>query len=231
METAGNLLVLQCGEATPVCNSALAGAINEALNHESIEEIYGGLGGYSALLNEDFIDLASESQQAVRALAFTPGAVLGSMSTSLSKEQDLERAVQVLEAHNIRFLLVIGDEHALEASHQLSQFVRGKNYDLKVVVVPQSCYNEIPVTDHSLGFGSAVKHLTTVVREVSECFSAPRSGKRVVVIEVDNWRSGWLQQGQLWPKSAISQRQHLILFICLKQAFLSINLMQMFKAF
>ena len=65
-ELIGNVLVAQSGGPTAVINASLAGVITEALNHDCIEEIYGGLNGIEGILNEQIIDLAQESQQTVR---------------------------------------------------------------------------------------------------------------------------------------------------------------------
>ena len=51
-ELIGNVLVAQSGGPTAVINASLAGVITEALNHECIEEIYGGLNGIEGILNE-----------------------------------------------------------------------------------------------------------------------------------------------------------------------------------
>ena len=49
-ELEGNVLVAQSGGPTAVINSSLAGVINEALNHEAVEEIYGSLNGILGVL-------------------------------------------------------------------------------------------------------------------------------------------------------------------------------------
>ncbi|MES1168019.1 MAG: 6-phosphofructokinase, partial [Oleiharenicola lentus] len=77
-ELVGNCLIGQTGGPTAVVNASVAGVVAEALNHECIEEVYGSLNGVLGLLNEDFVDLAAESQQAIRGLRYTPGAALGS---------------------------------------------------------------------------------------------------------------------------------------------------------
>ena len=75
-ELVGNVLVGQSGGPTSVINASVAGIVAEALNHECIEEIYGTLNGVLGILQEDFIDLAGQSQQQIRALKHTPGAAL-----------------------------------------------------------------------------------------------------------------------------------------------------------
>ena len=67
-ELVGNVLVGQSGGPTSVINASVAGIISEALNHECIEEIYGTLNGVLGILQEDLIDLASESQQQIESM-------------------------------------------------------------------------------------------------------------------------------------------------------------------
>ena len=82
----GNCLVAQSGGPTSVINSSLAGVITEALNHECFEEIYGGLNGVQGILQEQLVDLASETQQNIRGLRYTPGAALGTCRYKLKSD-------------------------------------------------------------------------------------------------------------------------------------------------
>ncbi len=81
-ELVGNVLVGQSGGPTSVINASVAGIVAEALNHVAIEEIYGGLNGVLGILQEDLVDLASESQQQIRALRHTPGRPWAPAATS-----------------------------------------------------------------------------------------------------------------------------------------------------
>jgi 6-phosphofructokinase 1 len=108
-ELVGNVLVGQSGGPTAVINSSIAGVVAEALNHSEIEEVYGTLNGVLGILNEDLIDLASESQQAIRGLRATPGAALGTCRYKIDFKkkpekaaQDMDRLFEVFKAHNIR---------------------------------------------------------------------------------------------------------------------------------
>ncbi|MEM9026179.1 MAG: 6-phosphofructokinase, partial [Verrucomicrobiota bacterium] len=107
-ELEGNCLVAQSGGPTAVINASLAGVITEALNYEFIEEIYGANNGVLGILNEDFIDLAEQSQQTVRGLRYTPSSALGTCRYKLKKQQDFERVIEVFKAHNIRYFFYIG---------------------------------------------------------------------------------------------------------------------------
>ena len=55
-----------------------------ALNHECIEEVYGGINGVLGILKEEIIDLAEESQQNIRGLRYTPASALGTCRFKLS---------------------------------------------------------------------------------------------------------------------------------------------------
>jgi len=87
----GNIWWANPADLPPSPTQVWLACVSEALNHESIEEIYGGLNGVLGILQEEIVDLASESQQQVRALAPHPGAALGTCRYKLKKQQDFER--------------------------------------------------------------------------------------------------------------------------------------------
>lgn len=191
----GNCLIAQSGGPTAVINASLAGVIEEALNHECIEEIYGSLNGVLGILNEEFVDLASESQQAIRGLKFTPGAALGTCRFQFKKDADYERALEVFEAHDIRYFFYIGDNESMATAQKLHEVAEAKGYDLRVIGIPKTIDNDISGTDHCPGYGSAIKHVATTVREVAADNEAIGQGDYVSIIEVMGRNSGWIAAG------------------------------------
>lgn len=163
-ELVGNCLIGQSGGPTAVINASVAGVVAEALNHSCIEEVYGSLNGVLGLLNEDFIDLAAESQQVIRGLRFTPGAALGTCRTKLKKAQDVERVLAVFKEHNIRFYFHIGDADSLETAVKISELAKEQGYDLRVMGLPKTVENDMPATDHCPGYGSALKFIGATVK-------------------------------------------------------------------
>ena len=105
-ELEGNCLVAQSGGPTSVINASLAGVVAEALNHECIEEIYGGVNGVLGILNEQLVDLAAETQQTIRALRHTPGAALGTCRFKLKSQQDYDRVLASLRGPQHPLLLL-----------------------------------------------------------------------------------------------------------------------------
>ncbi|GBL43371.1 pyrophosphate--fructose 6-phosphate 1-phosphotransferase [Verrucomicrobiota bacterium] len=189
----GNLLVAQSGGPTPVINASLAGVIAEALNHEDdIPEIYGALNGIQGVLNENLVDLAAESQQTLRALHHTPGAALGTCRYKVKKAEDLDRILQVFEAHNIRYFHYIGGNDSQDTAAKIDALAKERGYELRVIGVPKTIDNDMPLTDHSPGFGSVAKHIALTVREMSLDNAAMGQNDFVSVLEVMGRNAGWL---------------------------------------
>jgi ATP-dependent phosphofructokinase / diphosphate-dependent phosphofructokinase len=199
-ELVGNVLVGQSGGPTSVINASVAGVIAEALNHECIEEIYGTLNGVLGILNEDFIDLAAESQQQIRALKYTPGAALGTCRYKLKKQADFDRVLEVFKAHNIRYFFYIGGNDSQDTADKISKLAQAQGYELRVIGVPKTIDNDLPITDHTPGYGSVIKYLATTVREIACDSEAMGQGDLVSIIEVMGRSAGWIAAGTALAK-------------------------------
>jgi 6-phosphofructokinase 1 len=194
-ELEGNCLVGQSGGPTAVINATLAGVIDEALNYECIEEIYGSLNGVLGILNEDFIDLASESQQAIRGLRASPGAALGTCRFQFKKEADYERTLEVFKAHDIRYFFYIGDNDSMSTAAKLNSIASEQCYELRVIGIPKTIDNDITRTDHTPGYGSAIKYVATTAREMASDSEAVGQCDYVSILEVMGRNSGWIAAG------------------------------------
>jgi 6-phosphofructokinase 1 len=199
----GNLLVAQSGGPTPVINASLAGVIAEALNHEDeIVDILGGLNGIQGVLHEQLIDLAAESQQTLRNLEHTPGAALGTCRYKVKKAEDFDRILQVFEAHNIRFFHYIGGNDSQDTAAKIDALAKERGYELRVIGVPKTVDNDLPLTDHCPGFGSVAKHIAVTVREMSLDNAAMGQNDFVSILEVMGRNAGWLA-----ASSVLAQRR------------------------
>jgi len=199
-ELVGNVLVGQSGGPTSVINASVAGIIAEALNHECIEEIYGALNGVLGILQEDLIDLAAESQQQIRALKHTPGAALGTCRFKLKKQADFDRVLEVFKAHNIRYFFYIGGNDSQDTADKISKLAQAQGYELRVIGVPKTIDNDLPITDHCPGYASAIKYIATSVREVAADNEAMGQGDLVSIVEVMGRSAGWIAAGAALAK-------------------------------
>ena len=191
----GNLLILQSGTPSVMGNSILYGALTEALNHEEeIKEIYGGYHGFEGISSQPFTDLASLSQKKANRLLFTAPAALGHESDEFHpSDKDFQAMASVLSQNNIRCLAVIGDQKSIQYTQQLLQVAQKAGYALNAMVVPQSNNNEIPMTDHSLGYGSTIKGLNSLMvsfKHVLTSESIP-----VGICEIEDHISSWVLAG------------------------------------
>jgi len=199
-ELIGNVLVAQSGGPTAVINASLAGVISEALNHECIEEIYGGLNGIQGILQEDLIDLAEESQQAIRGLRYTPSSALGTCRFKLRKESDFQRMVQVLQAHNIRYFFYIGGNDSQDSTAKISEHARQVGWEMRCIGIPKTVDNDLVLTDHTPGYGSVIKHVATTVRDIAQDAAAMGQHDTVYILEVMGRSAGWIAAGATLAK-------------------------------
>lgn len=62
---------------------------------------------------------------------------------------------------------------------------------MQCITIPASAENNLPLTDHCIGYGSLAKHIASSVKEVAcVCESLPRQNQ-VVLVEVAGRISGW----------------------------------------
>ncbi|MGC9452491.1 MAG: 6-phosphofructokinase [Oceanipulchritudo sp.] len=199
-ELTGNVLVAQSGGPTAVINASLAGVIEEALNHDCIEEIYGGLNGILGILQERLIDLAEEPQQAIRGLRYTPASALGSCRFKLKKDADLQRVVEVFQAHNIRYFFYIGGNDSQDTADKISKLAASVGWEMRVIGIPKTVDNDLIVTDHTPGYGSAIKNVATIVRELACDAEAMGQHDMVYILEVMGRSAGWIAAGATLAK-------------------------------
>ena len=200
-ELEGNCLVAQSGGPTSVINASLARVVAEALNHECIEEIYGGVNGVLGILNEQLVDLAAETQQTIRALRHTPGAALGTCRFKLKSQQDYDRVLQVFEAHNIRYFFYAGGNDSQDTADKISKLAQERGYELRVIGIPKTIDNDLVTTDHTPGYGSVVKYIATTVKEIACDNAAMGQYDLVQIIEVMGRNAGWIAAGAALAKS------------------------------
>jgi 6-phosphofructokinase 1 len=199
-ELVGNCLVAQSGGPTAVINASVAGVVAEALNHNCIEEVYGGLNGVLGIINEEFVDLAAESQQQIRALRHTPGAALGTCRYKLKKQQDFDRVLEVFKTHNIRYFFYCGGNDSQDTADKISKLAQAQNYELRVIGIPKTIDNDLSVTDHCPGYGSVVKYICTTVRELACDNEAMGQNDLVSILEVMGRNAGWIAAGSALAK-------------------------------
>src|SRR5579871_4192734 len=153
-----NLLIGQSGGATAVINASLVGAVETALHGQAFTGIYGMRNGIQGLLENDLIDLKQQPASLWPQLKVTSSAALGSCRYKL-QEHDLERTLAILQRYDIHDMLYIGGNDSADTAHRLAEAAQHAHYELRILSIPKTIDNDLPLTDHCPGYGSAARFL------------------------------------------------------------------------
>jgi ATP-dependent phosphofructokinase / diphosphate-dependent phosphofructokinase len=189
-----SLAYFQSGGPTAVINCSLKGVIDEALLHPEIEGIFGAKYGIEGLINDDLVSLDSLSQETIDCLAKTPGAALGSSRKKMPmdfKDPVYEKIIATLSAHHIGYLLVNGGNDSMDTCHRLSDLFAERKLAISVIGVPKTIDNDLALTDHSIGYPSAARHVINSTAMIIDDAKAYRKGK-IVLVEIMGRDTGWL---------------------------------------
>ncbi|MFO7815280.1 MAG: 6-phosphofructokinase [Halanaerobiales bacterium] len=190
-----NCLVAQSGGPTPIINTSLQGVIESALANKEIEKIYVARFGISGLMKDMIFDLKEEDKEDISLLKHTPGSILGSCRYKLSKigeeKTDYKKIFNIFEKYDIKYFYYIGGNDSMDTVAKLNQYAKYNNKDLVIMGIPKTIDNDLLVTDHSPGFGSAAKYIATSVMETT-LDSRVYQRKNVHLIEVMGRHAGWL---------------------------------------
>ncbi len=223
----GNLIIGQSGGATAVINASLVGAVEAALADARIDGIYGMRNGIEGLLKEDIIDLRLQPASLWSQLKYTPSAALGSCRYKL-QEHDLEHTIEILQRHAIRYVLYIGGNDSADTAHRLAETAEQQGYELQTISVPKTIDNDLPITDHCPGYGSAARFIALATMDSTlNTISIPWHYP-VKVIEVMGRDAGWLAASSALGKRDTDDAPHIILFP--EQAFQAERYLQQVEA-
>ena len=186
-----NILVMQSGGSTPVLNRSLFGVVQEAAEHKAFGEIYGAAHGLEGVLSSDLTDLRKPIKAAWDRIARTPGAALGS-SRPKPRTEDTSVILDVLSRHRIRYWVIIGGNDSAETGHKIHRHAQRAGYELAVINVPKTIDNDLVMTDHSPGYGSAARFVALATMGAGRDAEAMGQASPVTIIEVMGRDAGWL---------------------------------------
>jgi 6-phosphofructokinase 1 len=157
-----NAVVGQSGGPTAVINESLVGVIEEAHKHHEIENVYGAIHGVRGVVNEAFIDLKKLSAEALEEIAGSPGAALGS-SRDKPDQEYCARIFEVFRKRNIRYFFYIGGNDSANTANIINTMASREGYELRLFHVPKTIDNDLAVTDHCPGYGSAARFVACAI--------------------------------------------------------------------
>ena len=196
MMTVKNLLVAQSGGPTAAINATLSGVLEAGLNSPHIGRVYGGFHGVEGMLSGKVVDLTPQlsDPEALRHLALTPGMALRSCRYKMPdpKKDDAPYAtlLELFKKLDIGYFFYIGGNDSMDTALKLHHRCAQEGLDVKVIGVPKTIDNDLPETDHTPGFGSAVKYVHSIVEVARDASVYP--AQSVMVVEIMGRDAGWL---------------------------------------
>ena len=193
-----NIIVGQSGGPTAVINASIAGVYKKA-KELGIKKVYGMVYGIEGLLNDNVIDLGEylNNNKNYELLKRTPGAFLGSCRYKLPKlegnEEVYEKIFNILDKYEIDGFFYAGGNDSMDTVKMLSDYAKENNKKQVFVGVPKTIDNDLPITDHCPGYGSAAKYVATSLREIiRDNASFGKSRLTVCIVEIMGRHTGWL---------------------------------------
>ena len=151
-----NAVVGQSGGPTAVINESLIGVIEEAGKHPEIENLYGAIHAVAGIAKEDFIDLKKLSAETLESVAASPCSALGS-SRDKPDQEYCARLLEVFKKRNIRYFFYIGGNDSASTTNIINQMSADAGYELRAFHIPKTIDNDLLVTDHCPGYGTAAR--------------------------------------------------------------------------
>ena len=192
----GNVIVGQSGGPTAVINSSLAGVFKTAKDRGA-KKVYGMRHGIKGLLDRQYVDLSEKIKTDIDIdlLKRTPSSYLGSCRYKLPEisegKETYEKIFEILNELDIKYFFYIGGNDSMDTIKKLSDYGILINSDIKFMGVPKTIDNDLAVTDHTPGFGSAAKFIAATMKEIIRdglVYDYPT----ITIVEIMGRNAGWL---------------------------------------
>ena len=180
-----NCLVAQSGGPTVAINSSLAGVIQGAIDSKKFDKVYGSLNGVQGLLNGCLMDLTEKVEQVpmfIELLKKSPSMYLGSC----------------------RYQLPDYTEDDAPYAYIFNKF---ETYEIDAFFYIGD--NDLCITDHTPGYGSAAKYVASTLLEIGHDTSIYPINS-VTIVEIMGRDAGWLTGASVLARNKYNHAPHLI---------------------
>lgn len=191
-----NILVGQSGGPTAVINGSLYGVICEGARHsDAVGCVYGMINGIEGFLADSYMNLSETlSDDDLELLRLTPAAYLGSCRFKLPENlsDSFYRVLfEKLERLDIGYFFYIGGNDSMDTVSKLSRYAAQIKSPIRFIGIPKTIDNDLVLTDHTPGYGSAARYVAASVREIALDASVYQQ-KSVTIVEIMGRHAGWL---------------------------------------
>ncbi len=166
MKLEGKVVIAQGGGPTAVINQSLVGATLEARKFAQVTRVYGALHGVHGIVNEDFVDLTQETTHNLEQVANTPSSAL--LSTRVKPDEAYCKEIfKVLKAHEVRYFFYIGGNDSSDTVRIVNQEAEKAEYEFRAIHIPKTIDNDLVLSDHTPGYGSAARFVASAFAGVN----------------------------------------------------------------
>lgn len=213
-----NVIVAQSGGPTVAINASLAGVLDAALRNENYETVYGSVYGILGILEDHLINLneqVEKNPEFINTLKVSPAMYLGSCRYKLPDYENdaatYEFIFKQFEKYNVGAFFYIGGNDSMDTVLKLSHYGEQIGSDIRVIGIPKTIDNDLCITDHTPGYGSAAKYVASSILEVAHD-TFIYSVKSVTIVEIMGRDAGWLTAASALARNEYNSAPHLIYF-------------------
>ncbi|MFC0560042.1 6-phosphofructokinase [Halalkalibacter alkalisediminis] len=171
------IAVLTSGGDSPGMNAAVRAVVRKSIFHDC--KVFGVYRGYAGMIEGDIKELDLGS---VGDIIHRGGTMLhSSRSEEFRTVEGQLKAVEQLKKHGIEGVIVVGGDGSYRGAQKLSK------HGIATVGAPGTIDNDIPGTDFTIGFDTA---LNTIIDSIDKIRDTASSHERTYVIEVMGRHAG-----------------------------------------
>ena len=184
-----NILVAHGGGPTAVINCSLQGVVEAARSAGFDGSIYAARFGAEGILAGDLIDLTDVPAATIARLSHTPASAIGSCRRKLT-DADYPTVLETLKRFDVGYFFYNGGNDSMDTCHKVNELAKKEGLDVQVIGIPKTMDNDLDLTDHCPGFGSAARYAALSSAELA--LDASGLPIHVVVLELMGRNAGWV---------------------------------------
>ena len=184
-----NILVAHGGGPTAVINCSLQGVVEAARASGQVDKIYAARLGAEGILAGDLIALTDGPAATIARLGHTPASAIGSCRRKLTGA-DYPTVLETLRKFRIDCFFYNGGNDSMDTCNKVSELAKKEGLDVRVIGIPKTMDNDLDLTDHCPGFGSAARYAALSAAELA--LDASGLPIHVVVLELMGRNAGWV---------------------------------------
>lgn len=190
-----NCIIAQSGGPTSVINASVYGLVKANKELKLYDNVYGGLNGIEGILNKTIINLSELDDLQLERFKNSPSSGLGSCRYKLKplheSEEEYLKLLEILNSLDVKAFFYVGGNDSMDTTAKLNAYAKAKNIDIKFFGIPKTIDNDLMHTDHTPGFGSAAKFISTSVLE-TYLDSKVYTNNGIFIVETMGRDTGWL---------------------------------------